>query len=89
MAVTKAGTVIVVSADNDTIQGPIVVTGIKYIAGTGTPSAQIKSVNTSGVILWETASTTSIFEEAEFRCQEDLHFDLAGVGTLLYIYTEV
>lgn len=88
MAVIRAGSVIKVTADNDTIPGPINVCGIKYIAGTGSPSASIKDTNTSGNPFWETALTTEVFEEVEFRSQNDLHIDMAGTGTAVYIYTE-
>lgn len=89
MAVTNAGSVFLVTADNDTVKGPIHVCGIKYIAGTGTPSIQIRSGGASGMVMWETDSTTDLMEKIEFRSQEDLHIDLAGTGTLLYLYTEV
>jgi hypothetical protein len=88
MAVTRAGTVIKIAADNDTVAGPINVCGIKYIAGTGSPSIQIKETDTNGVVMWETASATSLYEEVKFRSNGTIHVDLAGTGTLLYIYTE-
>lgn len=88
MAVTRAGSVIKVAADNDVVSGPIKVCGIKYIAGTGSPSIQIKDTDTNGVVLWETSSSTSLFEQVEFRSISQLHVDLAGTGTLLYIYTK-
>jgi hypothetical protein len=88
MAVTRAGSVIKVTADNDTVSGPIKVCGIKYIAGTGSPSASIKAGSTSGNSLWETAATTEVFEEVEFYINDTLHFDLAGTGTAVYLYLE-
>lgn len=88
MAVTRAGSVIKVAADNDTVPGPIKVCGIKYIAGSGSPSAAIKDTDTNGNSYWETASASSLFEEVEFHTNATLHFDLAGTGTIVYLYTE-
>jgi hypothetical protein len=89
MAVTRAGSVVVVAADNDTVPGPITVCGIKYIAGTGSPSVAIKAGSTSGVVLWEEDGTVDLFQQVEFREQGTIHVDMAGTGTILYLYTKV
>lgn len=88
MAVTRAGSVILMAADNDTITGSFKICGIKYIAGTGSPTAQLKAESTSGMVLWETALTTPIFEDIEMYYSGTIHADLAGTGTLVYIYLE-
>ena len=90
MAVTTSGSVYRITADNDTIPGNVNVCGILYIAGTGSPSIVVRGENASdGMILWETASTTPVFNEVSFKASKGLYIDLAGTGTVLYIYTQV
>ena len=90
MAVTTKGSVKVVSADNDTIAGNFTISGILYKAGTGGPSASIKSdTSAAGTILWETVSATDVFHQVAIRVEGGLHIDMAGTGTVLYIYTQV
>lgn len=88
MAVTRAGSVIVVGADNDTVAGPLNICGFLYKAGTGSPSVQVKSGSTSGVILWESASATDVYNQVDIRHDSLIHIDMAGTGTVLYIYCE-
>lgn len=88
MAVTRAGNVIRMTADNDTVAGPIHICGIRYIAGTGSPSVTLKAGDTSGNNLYFNNNAASIFEEVEIREQGTVHLDLAGTGTEIYLYTE-
>ena len=88
MAVTRALNVIRITADNDTVAGNINICGIKFIAGTGSPSAAIKADDSSGMTVWETASTTALYEEVEISVKQGIHIDLAGTGSVLYLYTE-
>jgi hypothetical protein len=93
MAVTRTNNVIQITADNDTIQGPLEICSLIYMAGTTSPSAQIKMTNTSGNILWESGTTADNarmdnYTEICVGAGDTLHFDLAGTGTKLYLYTE-
>lgn len=88
MAVTQQNNVIRIAADNDTLSGNYEVCSILYVPGTGTPTAQIKHTDTSGMVLWETAETTRHVDEVELRLTGTTHFDLAGTGTILYLYTK-
>lgn len=87
MAVTRAGSVIKVTADNDTIQGPIKVCGIKYIAGSGS-SFTLKAGNTSGNELYFVDGSADVFEDVQFKEAELIWVDMAGTGGELYIYTK-
>ncbi len=87
MAVTKAGSVIKVTADNDTIQGPIKVCGIKYIAGSSS-SFTIKAATTSGNEHYFVDGANDVFEQVQFRESGLLWIDMAGTGGELYIYTK-
>jgi len=91
MAVTRAFNVKKVTADNDTIAGPVAIESILYLPGTGSPDAKIKQTDTNGMILWDADSaSTRIWEEMciHVPANETLHFDLAGTGTVVYIYEE-
>jgi hypothetical protein len=88
MAVTRAGNVIRLTADDDTVQGPISICGIRYIAGTGSPSVTLKAATTSGNNLYFNNGAASVFEEVEIREQGVIHLDLAGTGTEIYLYTK-
>lgn len=86
MAVTRKENVIRIDADNDTIAGPLKICGILYIAGS-TPSATIRADQSdAGMILWQTTSTADRFDEVEINLQAGAHIDLAGTGTVLYLY---
>jgi hypothetical protein len=87
MAVTRAGSVIKVTADSDTIQGPIKVCGIKYVAGT-TSSFTLKAGSTSGVVLYFVDGASDVFEQVHFREQGLIFVSMAGTGGELYIYTK-
>ncbi len=93
MAVTRINNRTLVTADNDTITGPLYIESIRVIAGTTTPSVQLKVTNTSGAVLWEsgTLADNEVHEsEVELRIEADqvVHVDMAGTGTKLYIYSE-
>ena len=88
MAVTREKNVIRIAADNDTISDVQNVIGILYIPGDSGQSAQIKKTDTNGMVLWEASGASRIFDNVELRLQGTTHFDLAGTGTVLYLYTE-
>jgi len=89
MARTIAGSVFRCDTDNDTVPGPVHVCGIKYIAGGSGTAIIVRAGDSNGAILYECDASADVFEDVEFRCQEGLHIDLAGTGTVVYIYTEV
>lgn len=89
MAVVRKQNVIIVSADNDVILDSIKVCGILYIPGSGSPSIAIKAdASASGQTLWECSGANRLFEEVEINLASGAHIDLAGTGTLLYLYLE-
>ena len=90
MAVTTSSNTIRITADNDTITGTRRICGINYVAGTPTPSAQMKVTNTSGALLWSANSTSSDVYDVDIRLENGVtyHFDLAGTGTEVILYLE-
>ena len=92
MAVTRVNNRILVTADNDTITNfSGCIENIVVIAGTTTPSIQIKDTDTSGAVLWESgtmADNARLNDQVDLRIRNDqtLHIDLAGAGTKLYLY---
>lgn len=89
MAVVRKENVIVISADNDTVTDSIKVCGILYIPGSGSPAIAIKAdASAAGQTLWECSGATRIFDEVELNLSGGAHIDLAGTGTLLYLYLE-
>lgn len=86
MAVTRQENVIRIAADDDSIAYAANVYAILYIPGTGSPTAAIKATNTSGMTLWECSGASRIFEQLDLRLKGSTHFDLAGTGTVLYLY---
>lgn len=91
MANSKAENVIRIDTDNSTFAGPLKICGIKWIAEGTTPTASIKAdTSASGVVLWESAvaADTEIFENVEIEVRSGIHVDLAGTGSVLYLYLE-
>ena len=90
MAVTKTLNVIRITADNDTVTGPLNICSINYVAGTSTPSAQIRLTNESGMLLWSANATTSDVYDVDIKATsaDTLHIDIAGTGTEVILYLE-
>jgi len=88
MAVTTHENVLRIAADNDTITGIQNVVGILYIPGASGQSASIKKTDTSGMVLWEASGSARIYDDVQIRLTGTTHFDLAGTGTVLYLYTK-
>lgn len=92
MAVTRVNNRILVTADNDTITNfSGCIENIVVIAGTTTPSIQIKDTDTNGAVLWESgtmADNARLNDQVGLYIWKDqtLHIDLAGTGTKLYLY---
>lgn len=60
---------------------------IKYVPGTGTPTASIKSDGVvGGTVLWNTAATTEQNDLVCIKSREGIYVTLGGTGTLLYVY---
>lgn len=89
MAVTRQENVIRITADNDTITGTFYVNSIVYIPGSGTPSISIKETDTNGDALWECSGASAIYAQNPIRLKGTTHIDLAGTGTILYLYLDV
>ena len=93
MAVTRVNNRILVTADNNTVTNfSGCIENIVVIAGTTTPSVQIKKTDTNGEVLWETgvlADNARLNDQVELNVRggTTLHIDLAGTGTKLYLYT--
>lgn len=85
-AYTKQENVIRIDADNDTLTGAFYVEKIVYIPGSGSPTVAIKKTNTSGMTLWECSGATALYVDACIRLKGVTHIDLAGTGTVLYLY---
>lgn len=85
MAVTQAGSVIRITADNDTVPGPIDVQGWRYI-GSADGSFTVKSGTTSGAQLLFVDGSADIQSEVGFRSTKDLWIDMAGTGAELFLY---
>lgn len=86
---TKSENVIRIDADNDTLSGSFYVEKIVYIPGTGSPTAHIKKTDTNGMVLWECSGASALYVDACIRLTGTTHIDLAGTGTVLYLYTRI
>jgi len=91
MAVTSVGNVYKVTANGDTLPGIVSIVAVKYVPGTGTPTASIAGNNEagSGITVWSTASTAELCDRIQARCPEGVTVSMAGTGTVVYIYTGV
>lgn len=89
MAVTRQGNSIRITADNDTITGIFRIKSINYVAGTGTPTAQMKVTDTNGMLLWSAnAATSDEYSVCMRLANGTYHFDLAGTGTEVILHLE-
>jgi len=88
MAVTRQTNVVRVAATGDTVVDAQNVVGILYIPGTGSPAVSIKRTDDSGMVLWECSGASRIFDNVELRLKGTTYFNLAGTGTVLYLYTD-
>lgn len=90
MAVTRTLNVVRITADNDTVAGPLNICGINYVAAASGASAQMKLTDTSGQLLWAANTLTHDVYDVDIRIPSNntIHFDLAGTGTEVILYLE-
>lgn len=92
MAVTRQGNVIKLTADNDTVAGPLRVERIRVLGGGTTPAVLLKQTDTNGFIYFETGTLANDaivdYNETCFRVPygETLHCDMTGSNSTVYIY---
>lgn len=69
--------------------GPCRISSIKFMPGTGSPSAQIRCDGVvGGMILWESVATAEVHNHVCIHSRSDLYIAIAGTGSVLYIYLE-
>lgn len=86
MANAKKNNVLAVDTDGYTDTRNMRIVAIKYLPGT---SASIKATDSSGTILWETASTAELCDQVEIKADDGIYVTLAGAGAKVYIYLDV
>jgi hypothetical protein len=89
MANAEKKNVIRIDTDNYTRNGPFKIESMVYVPGSGSPDANIKLTDTNGTILWSAGLASSRVEgynEIRFDADDVMHVDLAGTGTILYLY---
>lgn len=87
MANAREGNVIYVDTDNTTIAGPLKIESIKYIGNTS-GTANLKSEDDSGDLLWEEEGTANILDAGLcIRTNKDVYVNLTN-GAVIYIYLE-
>lgn len=90
MASVRKENVVIMATDNDTVDGPLEIMGIKGKAGGTGGSAQLKQTDTSGQILWQTATlaaNAADYNQVYLRIGrgETLHLDTSDVTVFLYL----
>lgn len=66
------------------------VVGMKYVAGSGSPSVQIRGNADAGSgIIWEEDAATDQTNDLQIKDSRGLHITIAGTGTKLYLYLRV
>lgn len=92
MAVTYEGSVIRMTADNDTFdnQAKLKICGIKLVGGADASTAIIKDTDTNGMILWQgrAGAAADLYEQVYILCDKKIHLDLTGTTPVVYIYKE-
>jgi hypothetical protein len=67
---------------------PIRICGIKYEAGSDTPSVTIKADSASGTVIYYVDGANDTFDQVKIKSTGGIHVTIAGTGTKAYIYTE-
>lgn len=87
MANAKEGNVWYIDTDNTVIPGPVEIESIKYI-GAASGTANLKSENDSGALLWQESGTANLFDAGVcIRTNKDVHVNLTN-SAVVYIYLE-
>ena len=85
MANAKEGNVWYIDTDNTVIPGPVEIESIKYIGNTS-GTANLKSENDSGSIMWQEAGANNIMDAGVcIRTNKDIHVNLTN-SAAVYIY---
>lgn len=85
MANARAANVIVVDTTAQ-FSEHLRICGIKYEAGTDTPSVTVKSETSAGTIVYFVDGANDIFEQVHIQNTRGFHVAIAGTGTKAYIY---
>lgn len=90
MAVTRAANVIKMTADNDSVAGPLRITGIKCVETSGSAGATVllKKGSTGGVVVYEARVAQSADNWADVFLNvpaDGLWLDITGAATV-YLY---
>ena len=89
MANVQKGNVLIIDTDNYSDSRPLTIAGIKWKAKGSNPTAAIRAdASASGQVLWESniAADAENYEEIEIFARGGIHVDIAGTGSILYIY---
>jgi hypothetical protein len=89
MAVTRNETVILSTADADTIAGPLNVVGVKVVGGSSGATVNLKAeAVTGGVVLYSSTVGNNVekFEQVTFRARGGLYVNISAGGGTVYIY---
>lgn len=95
MATTIKNNVVRLTADNDTFgqigMGKIKIRGCRLIAGSDAATAQIKILNTDGVVLMSLKAAANAADESQICFTVDggiVHVDMTGTSPEVFIYLE-
>jgi hypothetical protein len=88
MAVTRKTNTTRITANGDTFSGVGNIVAINYVAGTASPSAQLRVTNGSGDLLFSANLATSSVSYMPLRLEanEVYYVALVGTGTELILY---
>jgi hypothetical protein len=89
MAVSRKETVILSTADADTINGPLTICGVKVVGGAGGMTVNLKSdKSSSGTVLYTSTvgNDVSLYEDVSFRAKDGLYVNISAGGGTVYIY---
>jgi hypothetical protein len=91
MAKSRAGSVLLATADADTFNEQLVVCGVKVVGGAGGMTVNLKHASTSGVVMYSTTvgNSSEKFEEVCFSVPNGgLYVNISAGGGTVYIYTK-
>jgi len=88
MAVTRAGSVVLATADADSITGPLRICGVKLVGGAGGATVNLKDGGTSGTVLYSSTvgNSSEKFEEVDIRAPSSVYVNISAGGGTIYLY---
>jgi hypothetical protein len=91
MAKSKAGTVLLATADGDTFDEQLLICGVKIVGGGSGMTVNLKHAATGGVVMYSSTvgNSSEKYEQVDIKVPKGgIYVNISAGGGTVYIYTK-